>query len=198
MEQRIIKKMSFFSREITVFYACFILVVAHPVPGRLWLFSRPLATVWGCRVMLWYRYSNQLINSKLRNISKCFSTVRINQLTVVILKGYSDRKGIWSERSYISCWRPPKYFADGQTHLPRPQCQFILVTDHHTPLIMATMAKRAKRAAKQLATRTPSSPSSPRMPCSRLRRFVVDALIQTQLAVAVVFYQKHTGTQTML
>ena len=50
---------------------------------------------------------------------------------------------------------------------------------------MATIANRAKRAAKQLATRTPSNPSSPKMPCSRLRRFVVAALIQIQLAVVV-------------
>ena len=149
--------------------------------------TRPLATVWGCGVIFFIRC--QLSFNIWTPSCNTFPKIRawIKQLMVVVLKGYKDGKvfGVSIIVKSISVVGVPRFFMMTKNYIPRPQCQFILVTDHQTPLTMATMANRAKRAAKQLATRTPSSPSSPKMPCSRLRRFVVDALIQTQLAVVV-------------
>ena len=68
--------------------------------------------------------------------------VWIKQLMVVILKGYKDGKvfgaNIMLNRYHLLMF--PRFFMMTKNYIPRPQCQFILVTDHQTPLTMATMA----------------------------------------------------------
>ena len=93
-----------------------------------------------------------LLTSQLQNMSK-------NGLDKAVegpdIERIQRQKSAWGKHILVGVSQI--FFLMAKTYTPRPQCQFILDTDHHTPLIMATIANRAKRAAKQLATRTPSN-----------------------------------------